>query len=154
MLEIAAESPTMTASWIDMQFTIVSSLVHTGIISHAIGNRRNHIVVIRHQKNRTRRQMTTNSLVIRPFFYQLRIRLALITQEIDAGAFMSIALIHRDNRIEEYRKIRTISIFSMRTDRRSKMTTSRESHDTYILRIYMPYRCTISYRTDSLISIP
>ena len=136
-----------------MHRTFITLIPHGRIISHTIGNRRNHLIITRHQDDGTGSKMAANSLIIRPFLYQLRIGLTLLTQEIDAGTLMSDALIHGNDRIEENGEIRTGIIFCMRADRRSQMTTSREAHDSHILLIDMPDCSTVTNRAHSLIGV-
>ena len=147
------EAPAMTAGWINMHGTLVALVSHRRIISHTIGYRWNHLIITRHQDDGTRSEMATDSLVVRPFLHQLRIGLALLTQEVDAGTLMGDALIHRNHRIEEDGEVRTYIIFSMGTYRRSQMAASREAHDTHILLINMPDSSTVTNRAHSLISI-
>ena len=66
---------------------------------------------------------------------------------------MGFFLIHRDDRIKQYREIRSTVVFAMCRDSRSQMATCREAHDTHIVGIDMPHCCTVANHADGLLCI-
>ena len=77
-----------------------------------------------------------------------------LTQQIVERALVSGALLHRDDRIEQYLEVRCSVASGMGSNGRGQMTASREPHDAYVLRVDMPLLGIPTNQSDGLLSIP
>ncbi len=142
----------MTTRRIDIHSTFVATFAHSFIIFQAIGQWWHHPIVGSHKQYGRRSEMTTHGIIVRPFFHK-RLIFTTFAKETNTRAFVGFTLVHRDNRINQDREVRTSIERSMGANRRSKMSTCREAHDTNIVWIYMPLCSAISNCLYRIISI-
>ena len=136
-----------------MQRTVVAHAAHSRIIGHAIGHRRHYTVVVGREDDGWRRQMAHHRILVGEQAYQSLVLLSVLAQEVHTRALMTLALVHRDDRIEKDGEIRTTVVLAMRRHGRGQMTASREAHDTHILRIDAPYLGRVPHGADSLLGV-
>ena len=147
------ESKTMTTSRIDIKSTIVTHATHSRIISDGIGNGRHHAIIISCDDNGRRREMTYDSVLVREQLHQLFILLSFLPQEVLARTLVTLALVHRDDRIEQNREVGTAVILTMGRHSGSQVATSREAHDTHVLWVNMPGGSRITHHADGILRI-
>ena len=112
------ESPAVTACRVYIHGTRVAGLAHGLVIAHAVGKRRHHGIVGRHQDDGRRSKVSAHGIVVSPVLHETIVT-ATITKEANTRALVRLLLIHGDNRIEKDREIRTGVERCMGTDRGS-----------------------------------
>ena len=95
--------------------------------------------------------MLANMLLVRIFIHQLT--LGRLPYQIGTRALMRSALLHRDDRIEENLEVGLGIACGMSSHCGSQMSTCREAHDAYVLRIDVPILSIAAHQSDSLFGI-
>ena len=112
------ESPAVTACRVYVHSTRVAGLAHGLVIAHAVGKRRHHGIVGRHQDDGRRSKVSAHGIVVSPVLHETLVTTT-ITKEANTRSLVRLLLIHGDNRIEKDREIRTGVERCMGTDRGS-----------------------------------